>query len=118
VTSARFRRIGRLFAVLLLAWTAADICDFGLCRHDREPIAPAVPAGPHGARTVTAWAPDTGAPSDAADLGEDCFCCSPYVDVQTRVAITVTYSFAWKVAFDLAARPDVAASRLYHPPLA
>ncbi len=52
VRSARFRLASRVFAILLLAWTTADLCGHGMCVHDREPLVPGAPAAPGQPATV------------------------------------------------------------------
>jgi hypothetical protein len=117
VRSARFRLASRLFAVLLLAWTTADLCGHGLCVHDREPIVPASPAAPGQAPTVSTR---RGGPidSDQCNGPDDCFCCCHCVDVQVRFQIPVVYTFVSAVFFEHQSFPHPAPSPLYHPPLA
>jgi hypothetical protein len=103
--------------VLLLAWTTADLCDYGVCVHDHEPLAPTVPAGPAGAQAIT----EGGTPGDqpCTEAGpDDCFCCSHYVDVRFRYEVVPGYTFLTAVVIETPALPDLSAARLYHPPLA
>jgi hypothetical protein len=120
VTLRRIRRIGRTFAILLLAWTAADLCDYGLCEHSREPLGAAIPASGSDAARVknrTTNVPGNGAcPVPCGP--DDCFCCSHFVDVQMPFHIALTYTTVWEVADTIAARPHFTAFPLYHPPLA
>jgi len=117
VRSARFRTTSRVFAVLLLAWTTADLCGHGMCVHDREPIVPIAPAAPGQVPAVKASA---GAPADgdACNGPDDCFCCCHFVDVQVRFQIPVVYTFVSSVFFGHRSLPHLAPSPLYHPPLA
>jgi hypothetical protein len=104
-----------VFAVLLLGWTTVDLCG-GVCVHDHDPIAAAVPAGAHGARSVSLpCAPPAPLLPTAPD---DCFCCSHYVHPQVRYQVIPSSSFASAVEDETVLRPQFAASRLYHPPLA
>jgi hypothetical protein len=107
----------RLFAVLLLAWTTADLCGHGMCVHDREPLAPGRPAAPD--RTATVEAPG-GAPAeaDACNGPDDCFCCCRCVDVQVRFQIPVLYTSVSDVFFGHRSLSHLAPPPLYHPPLA
>jgi hypothetical protein len=110
----RARRIGRVFAVALLAWTAVDVLDYGVCANHRDPFPGCAPVSVGGA------APN--APADPAgplhDHAGDCFCCSPYVDVQAPFSVTLTYTVKWALTPEAVARPVFGAARLYHPPLA
>ena len=103
-----FRRIARLFASVLLVWTAADVCDYGLCPHHREPL------GGFAQTAVREGAAQTHAPTD---VGDDCFCCSHVVDVRTPFRVTLGYALAWRVSDDHAGEPHVTSNPLYHPPL-
>ena len=116
--SARFRRAARLFAALLLAWTAVDLVPYGLCAHDREPLVPALPTGAAGPLAVAAR--DAGrTPETPIDNGpDDCFCCCRVVDVNVPFHVSLTYAVVWAVPPDAVERPHLAPSQLYHPPLA
>ena len=109
----RARRIGRVFAVALLAWTAVDVLDYGACANHQHGFAPCAP------RTVSGAAPahEHGPSSPPEGHAGDCFCCSPYVDVQTPFHVTLQYSVAWPIPPDAVARPLIGASPWYHPPL-
>jgi hypothetical protein len=93
----------------------ADVC-FGMCPHDREPIAGRVTSGPRGGSAVDAT-PSAGAshPSCGPD---DCFCCSHYVDVRLRVQFTPARSFVPALVPEALSRRQLTVTRLYHPPLA
>jgi hypothetical protein len=106
--------VARLFAVLLLAWTTADLCG-GLCMHDHEPIAAAWAAGPSGARSIAS------ARGEAAPLPsppDDCFCCSRFVQPQSRCQFVPTYTFLASVGSPPESQPRFSATPFYHPPLA
>lgn len=114
MTSIRFRTISRVFAVLLLAWTTADLCG-GLCVHDHEPVATAVPAGPHGARSASVEAKTAGEQLPAPP--DDCFCCSHYVQPQVRYQVLPTNTRVTPVEAEGLPRTQSPSSRFYHPPL-
>lgn len=111
MTFVRARRIGRVFAVALLLWTAADLVDFGLCENSR------VSLGLYTEATVQA-----AASPEVHHHGEgqchDCFCCSPYVDVKAPFVIDAGIEGTPAVPTDPVLLPFVTAARLYHPPLA
>lgn len=106
--SPAFRRAARLFAVVLLAWTAVDLLDFGVCVQHHGRI---------GSFTATEWrAPNE---ADTPDEGcEDCFCCSHVVDVRTPYHIALAYTVAWVIADHDVSTPPLTPTPLYHPPLA
>jgi len=116
--SARFRIAARTFAILLLAWTTADLCGHGLCVHDREPLVPGTPVAPAG-QAPAVRAPG-GAPVDTETSNgpDDCFCCCHCVDVQVPFHMPVTYTFVSSVFATHSSLPHLSPSPLYHPPLA
>jgi hypothetical protein len=109
VHSSPFRRIARLFASLLLLWTAVDVCDYGLCSHHRDPA---------GRYAQTAFRAGATAEESAPGPAGDCFCCSHLVDVRTRFRITLAYEVAWAVIDESAGEPHLTSAPWYHPPLA
>jgi hypothetical protein len=111
--SARFRLVARAFAVLLLAWTTADLCG-GFCMHDHEPITAGVPGGPGGARSLSGR--DSHRPACTAGP-DDCFCCSHYVHPQVRYQVVPAYTLVCAVVAPSVSRPRFPSSPLYHPPL-
>jgi hypothetical protein len=117
VRSARFRLASRVFAVLLLAWTTADLCGHGMCVHDREPLAPGGPMAPGQTATVEAAG---GAPAraDACNGPDDCFCCCRCVDVQVPFQVQVLSTLVSSVFVAHRSLPHLAPASLYHPPLA
>ena len=110
----RVRRIGRVFAVALLVWTAVDILDYGACANHQHLFPSYAPASVNAAAPATPDAP-MGAPSGHSG---DCFCCSPYVEVQTPFEVTLSYTVAWTLAPETVVHAVLSTSRLYHPPLA
>lgn len=113
--SACFRVVARVFAVLLLCWTTADLCG-GLCVHDHEPIAASVAAGTHGARSVSL--PSAPLADSLPTAPDDCFCCSHFVQPQVRYQAVPAYTFVASVEVPAVSRPQFPPSQLYHPPLA
>ena len=108
--------VSRAFAVLLLAWTTADLCGHGLCVHDREPLVPNDLASAGGPETIAASdGGQTG--TDAYNGPDDCFCCCHCVDVQVRFQIPVVYTFVSALFFEHCSVQHLAPSPLYHPPL-
>jgi hypothetical protein len=107
VHSASFRRVARLFAIVLLLWTAADVCDYGLCVHHRDPI---------GSFADTAFRAPASDPDDRAG-SDDCFCCSHVVDVRLPFRMCVAHAVARVVADDVPAQPHLRSVPLYHPPI-
>jgi hypothetical protein len=107
VRSRTFRRIARLFASVLLLWTAVDVCDYALCSEHRDPI---------GSYARAALRSGSGEES-SADAVDDCFCCSHLVDVRSPFRITLGCQFAWVVAHEPAGDPHLTSVPLYHPPL-
>lgn len=117
MTFARIRRIGRVFSALLLIWTAADVCDYSLCEHSRQPIAMA--GSSDNARQIL----DTVSASSQTDSTplcdcNDCFCCSRFVDVRVPFHMSLIYTAAWLVEDAGLSLPDLPPLPLYHPPLA
>jgi len=113
--SSRFRLVARLFAILLLTWTTADLCGHGVCSHDREPIVPWSSPAP-GTRTAMGR-PGEALPDAAAfDGPDDCFCCCHCIEVQVRFELPVGYSFVSMVLVEHPALPFSIPSRLDHPP--
>jgi hypothetical protein len=115
--TSRFRLVARVFAVLLLAWTSADLCGPGFCLHDREPIAPWSSRAPGTPAAVNAAGP---AQADAAtvDGPDDCFCCCHCIDVRVRFQLPVGCSFASMVSPGHSSAPVSISSLLDHPPSA
>ena len=110
----RVRRIGRVFAVVLLSWTAGDILDYGACANHRHGFPVDAPVSV----SCTAPAERDCPPAPMEGHAGDCFCCSSYVDVQAPFEVTLSDTLAWALAQEAVARPLVGASPLYHPPLA
>jgi hypothetical protein len=107
VRSPGFRRLARLFAALLLLWTAADLADYGLCVHTHGRIGML----PHEAFGVAEA--DVVHGSEAPD---DCFCCSHVVDVRTPFCFDLAYAVAWQLDDPAGAPPDLRTTPLYPPP--
>lgn len=107
--SPSFRRAARLFAAVLLLWTAADLLGHGLCVHDHEPI---------GVFAEPGYRSPSSDESTGHVLFDDCFCCSHVVDVKHPFHLGLLFDIAWTFAEDTLASPRPAAASLYHPPLA
>jgi hypothetical protein len=115
--NSRFRFVGRILAILLLAWTSADLCGHGVCTHDREPIAPWASSGP--ASTTSLRGPEAPQPDSATSDGpDDCFCCCHCIDVQVRCELPASYSFVSLLAAGPISLPFSGPAPLDHPPLA
>lgn len=109
--------MARLLAVVLLAWTTADLCGHGVCAHDREPVvpwssgAPGTPVSVGGAGRVA----DTATTADGPD---DCFCCCRCIDVRVPFALPVACSFVSMVFIGHVSVPASISAPLDHPPAA
>jgi hypothetical protein len=108
VHSPSFRRIARLFASILLLWTAADVCDYGLCSRHRDPL---------GGFARTAYRAGGPEEESAVEAADDCFCCSHVVDVRTPFRVTLGHDVAWLVRDEPPGQLHLTAVPLYHPPL-
>jgi hypothetical protein len=115
--NSRFRFVARILAILLLAWTSADLCGHGVCSHDREPITPWASSGP--ASPMSMRGPGTARPDATTDDGpDDCFCCCHCIDVQMRFELSVSASFVSLPGAGPISLPFSAPAQLDHPPLA
>ena len=114
--SNRFRFVARLLALVLLAWTTADLCGHGVCSHDREPIVPW--AMPGNGPLAVGEATDAPSGPAALDGPDDCFCCCHCIEVPVRYQFSVTYSFVSMVFPGSPADPISLPSPLDHPPIA
>lgn len=106
---ASVRRIGRIFACLLLVWTAVDLVDHSLC--DRS--AAALETG----MAARIGQPCPGHASHPSHIGHS-FCCSHTVDVRTPFRIALTFEAACLQLVEAPALPFASPDDLYHPPLA
>lgn len=114
----KVRRIGRVFAIALLAWTAVDLLDRGACQnHGVMPVAVAP-----GAACVTAAAAGPGhghqEPGALAGHAGDCFCCSPFVDVRTPFHLSISSATVWLEPPGSPMYTSVTRAHLYRPPIA
>jgi len=106
----RIRHIGRGFAIALLLWTVVDLVDHHVCAAAAAPM-------------PTSRAASIDGPSEHTGHGHthtpnSCFCCSPYVDVQTPFVLTLAYVSIDTLA-ELHLIPTTIHPRsLFHPPLA
>lgn len=69
-------RVSRLFAVVLLLWTAADLLNTNLCAADQGPM---ISIGGPAALSV----PDGPSPRPPAGSEADCFCCAQTLQLFT-----------------------------------
>jgi hypothetical protein len=106
---ARVRRIGRLFSVLLLLWTAVDLVEH--FSPDRGPKMT-------GVQVATAGQPSSAERERLAPHPDHSFCCSHTVDVKTPFAIAITPLLVGLAPEDSAVLPFRNPTGLYHPPLA
>ena len=101
----------RMVAIILLAWTAVDLCAPSLCAS--EAVAIANPSRTNGSARLTAHPANAG---DCGDQQDDCFCCSHAVDLRT---VTFRVSAAVPLQLIGPSTPLVTpavTSPPYHPP--
>lgn len=99
----------RLFAAVLLVWTAAHLFDHCLCAHDHERLGRFEQAAFRSASTDA---------SSYHDGFDDSFCCSHVVDVRSPFQFSPHYDVSWTLPQDIVGHPALPAAPLYHPPLA
>jgi hypothetical protein len=108
VRTPAFKRFARIFAVILLAWTAAHLVHHGLCAHDRE----------HMGRFVEfALRSPSSTPDAPLDGHDDSFCCSHVVDVGRLFQFSAPHDATRVVEAAATIAPDLNSAPLYHPPL-
>ena len=112
----KVRRIGRVFAVALLVWTAVDLLDRRACQNHPELLMPAAAA----AASVASPADTHEHRHDGPPPGHagDCFCCSAFVDVQMPFALELTYSVLWLEPTATHDYISVTPAHIYRPPIA
>lgn len=114
----KVRRIGRVFAIALLAWTAVDLLDRGACQsHGVMPVA--VARGATGCLVADDAGPAHGHDDPGALAGHvgDCFCCSPFVDIKTPFHLAVASSGVWLEPQSSPLYVSVTRPHLYRPPI-
>jgi len=116
VRSPGFLLASRVFATLLLAWTASDLGGHALCLHDHGPIVPGGLAAPDHDAAVgrPGGAPVDAGHSDSLNL---CFYCGHCADVQIPYRIEMLPVFVSTLLVEVQPVPELAAAPLYHPPL-
>ncbi len=114
----KVRRIGRVFAIALLAWTAVDLLDRGACQNHGTLTAAVLPGAPGIASDAPAPGHGHDAPGALAGHAGDCFCCSPFVDVRTPFHLSVTSSGVWVEPQGSPGYASVTQAHLYRPPIA
>jgi hypothetical protein len=106
----RIRRIGRGFAIALLLWTVVDLVDHHVCDAASAPMPMS--------RESRIDGPGELAGHRHTHTPNSCFGCSPYVDIQTPFALTLTYASVGTLA-DLELNPTtIHPPALFHPPIA
>jgi hypothetical protein len=105
---ASVRRTGRIFALLLLVWTAVDLVDHSLCGRGE--------GGPEAGTVALVGQPSPGHASQPSHIDHS-FCCSHTVDVQTPFRIALTFDAVGLQPLEAPALPLASPDDLYHPPL-
>ncbi len=106
---AHVRRIGRLFSIVLLLWTAVDLV---------EHFSPGLGPRMTGRQGSSVGPSSSAAPAQQAAHTDHSFCCSHSVDVQTPFAVARTSRVVGLAADHTSALPFRNPTGLYHPPLA
>ncbi len=115
----KVRRIGRVFAIALLAWTAVDLLDRSACQnHGVLPAAVAPGAAASLAAEGSGAVPGHDGPAVPAGHAGDCFCCSPFVDVRAPFHLSVTSVGVWLQPPASPLYASVTRTHLYRPPIA
>jgi hypothetical protein len=114
----KVRRIGRVFAIALLAWTAVDLLDRSACQNHGVLPAAAAPAAAGWFAEGGAPAHGHGEPGALAGHAGDCFCCSPFVDVRTPFHLSVASTGVWFEPQGSPVFASVTQAHLYRPPIA
>lgn len=115
----KVRRIGRVFAIALLAWTAVDLLDHRVCVNHAalpelaSPAASVLLTAPGGGH-----APGHGHHGPPDGHAGDCFCCSAFVDVKTPFQLSVTSTGVWLDAAISTTYQSATPTHLYRPPIA
>ena len=114
LSSPAFRRLARLAAVVLLAWTGVDLIATQLCAADSVVLA----TGSSGAVTIQPDAssesdPTRGTPRAHVD---DCFCCSHCVNVVLPEPVLDITRNARRALASRVGVPLADGHPLYHPP--
>jgi len=106
VVFSRVRRIGRMFVLVLLAWTAIDLLNPALCGLDELPFVAA----------NAAVDSNNAIPNDPPVPAADCFCCSHNVNFKPIVQVAVSFSADGERRVDVDETPRWANFPPYHPP--
>ena len=104
------RRVGRVFAIVLLVWTTVDLIDHNVC------VTHAAPA-PGARGTVIGYSAEGPSPLQAPQADHS-FCCSHTVDVRTPFRLALTLGVIGLAPENCPLLPFHDSSGLYHPPLA
>ncbi|RPJ85080.1 MAG: hypothetical protein EHM13_02160 [Acidobacteria bacterium] len=114
----KVRRIGRLFAVVLLAWTAIDLLDRHACQNH-----PALPVVASSTGEAALGPPADAGGDDRHDAGfppghsGDCFCCSAFVDVRLPFSLTVASEYVWVEPTAVHGYSSVSLHHIFRPPI-
>lgn len=113
----RHSRVGRIVALVLLLWTAADLTNTGLCALESEGALDAVSLT---SATALSNPSDTSAPRGTTSQGhiDDCFCCSHCVEFQAEPPAPTAMVRASAPVPLLVPSPRLFGASVYHPPLA
>lgn len=112
-SSPTFRRLARVVALMLLAWTAVDLTATRLCAADAVPMAAAFESPE--ARPDGGDDPKPGRPAPQSHI-DDCFCCSHCVNVaMPEPLLAVTADTPRRIASGVRI-PFDDGHPLYHPP--
>jgi hypothetical protein len=112
------RRIGRIFAVTLLVWTAVDLLDYRACENHGELPAAVSPTAMALLASGGAGPTDQGHPGPLEGHAGDCFCCSAFVDVKTPFLLSFSETGVWLQPPDSPVYTSIPLSHLYRPPIA
>ena len=104
------RRLARVVALTLLAWTALDLANSNLCALDAasQPVSLRQTSD-----RLAASRADPGAPTFGAD---DCFCCSHCVDISHALTRPARIQLAHPAPELREFAPSGSGHTLYHPP--
>ena len=110
------RRIGRVFALILLTWTAVDLLDRGACQNEHGLLVPrsSAEAPLLGGRSAPGEQHGDAFPPGHAG---DCFCCSSFVDVKLPFALSIASAFVWVQPGPSPTYASVPLRHVFRPPI-
>ena len=112
------RQIGRIFAVVLLVWTAVDLLDYRACQNHGALPWGASPSSLTSLADAGAGFPGRGHSGPIEGHAGDCFCCSAFVDVKTPFHLLFSAAGVWLQPPGSPVYASIARSQLYRPPIA